>query len=74
MRTGRAGAGSGDRHESGASMVEAVIGLCIAAVLAAFAGPVTAGAIDEGRARHAAAFLAARVWNAREQAAARGNR
>lgn len=57
--------------DAGASLVEAVVGLCIAAILAAFALPITASAVHEGRARHAAAFVAARLHDARQQAVTR---
>jgi type II secretory pathway pseudopilin PulG len=57
--------------DSGASLVEAVVGLCIAAILASLAAPVTASALDEGRARNAAAFLAARLREAKQQAVTR---
>jgi type II secretory pathway pseudopilin PulG len=57
--------------DSGASLVEAVVGMCIAAILASLAAPVTASALDEGRARHAASFLAARLREARQQAVTR---
>jgi hypothetical protein len=56
------------KSDCGASLVEAVLGVCVAATLAAFAAPITASAVDEGKARQAAGFLAARLREARQQA------
>lgn len=55
-------------RESGVSYVELVIVLCLIVTIAGLATPVTAQAIDAGRARQAAGFIAARFRMARQMA------
>ena len=50
------------------SLAELVVGMAIIAILTTMAAPVTAHAIDEGRARDAAGFVASRLRLARQQA------
>jgi type II secretory pathway pseudopilin PulG len=59
------------RSDSGVSLIEAVVVVTIMLIVAALALPATAGAIDEGRARQAAAFVAARLREAKQQAVTR---
>jgi type II secretory pathway pseudopilin PulG len=59
------------RADPGASLLELLIVLSIVLIVAGLALPVTAAAIDEGRARQAAAFVAARLQDAKQQAVAR---
>ena len=55
---------------AGATMLELIVVLAAAGVLAGVAAPLTASAIDAGRARSAAEFVAARLRLARQQAVA----
>jgi prepilin-type N-terminal cleavage/methylation domain-containing protein len=59
------------RADRGISLVELLIVLAIVLILAGFALPTTAAAIDEGRARQAAAFVAGRLRDAKQQAVTR---
>lgn len=59
------------RPEAGASITEAMVVLCVLVTLGASAYPSGSAALDEGRARHAAAFAAARLREARQQAITR---
>jgi len=60
------------RHrDDGASYLELVVLLAVIGTLTGLAVPVTAHAIDAGRARHAAGFAAARLRMARHQAVSR---
>jgi type II secretory pathway pseudopilin PulG len=56
------------RSERGASIVELLVVLVVVASLAAMAAPSTANAMDAGRARQAAGFLASRLRLAKQQA------
>ncbi len=56
----------------GMSLVETIVVLGVAALLAGFAVPLTVSARDEARARQAAAFAAGRLRDARQQAVMRG--
>jgi hypothetical protein len=58
--------------DCGLSIVEAAIALCLATALTALALPLTGNTVDEGRARQAAAFMAARLRDAKHQATMRG--
>jgi len=57
--------------DAGASLIDLVLALGISLTMAAAAVPATGAALDEGRARQAAAFIAAQFRGARQQAAAR---
>lgn len=60
-----------NRRDDGGSYVELVIVMALLAVLVGVATPVTAQAIDAGRARQAAGFIAARFRMARQLAVVR---
>jgi type II secretory pathway pseudopilin PulG len=66
--------GRPDHHpgDAGASYLELLLVVALTGALAGLAVPVTAHAIDAGRARHAAGFLASRFRLARQQAVTRG--
>src|SRR5689334_13745619 len=55
-------------RDDGVSLAEVVIGVAMIAILTTLAAPVTAHAIDEGRGRDAAGFVASRLRLARQQA------
>src|SRR5262245_9257941 len=57
--------------DTGASLVEILAVLAIAAVIFCAATPMTASVIDASRARQAASFVAGRLRLARQQAVAR---
>jgi len=59
------------RQDHGLSLLEVVLVLALVVALAGLAAPVTAHAIDAGRARHAAGFLASRFRLARHTAVMR---
>ena len=59
------------KGDAGASMVELLLVLTLMVSLTSMAVPATASAIDAGRARQAAAFAAARLRLAKQQAVAR---
>lgn len=56
-------------HDAGATLLELALVLALVVMLAAVTTPMAASAIDAGRARQAAAFVAARFRLARQQAA-----
>ena len=56
------------RTDAGASILECVLVLCLLMTLGAIALPATSSVADEGRARQAAAFAAARLRQAKQQA------
>lgn len=72
-RAGAGGSGA-DRSraresgDSGTSLIDLIVALAVAAVLAGLAAPVAAHAVDAGRARQAAGFVAAQMRLARQQA------
>lgn len=53
------------------TFVETTVALCVGMVVMALALPVTASVVDEGRARHAATFVAARMREAKQRAVTR---
>ena len=55
-------------RDAGITLVELAVALTIVTMLAALSAPLVAHAIDEGRARHAAGFLASRLRLARQRA------
>jgi len=57
--------------DAGVTVTELVVMLAIASVLAGLAAPMVANAIDAGRVRHAAGFIATRFRLARQQAVSR---
>jgi len=57
--------------ERGASLIELLIVFVLIAILAAMAAPSTVNAMDAGRARQAAGFLASRLRLAKQQAVLR---
>jgi prepilin-type N-terminal cleavage/methylation domain-containing protein len=57
--------------DPGVSLLELLIVVTVALILAGFALPTTAAAIDEGRGRQAAAFVAGRLRDAKQQAVTR---
>jgi type II secretory pathway pseudopilin PulG len=57
--------------DCGASLVELLIVFALIAVMAAMAGPSTVNAMDAGRARQAAGFVAGRLRLAKQQAVMR---
>lgn len=59
------------RVDPGASLIELLIVVAILLIAAGLALPTTAAAIDEGRVRQAAAFLAGRLRDAKQQAVTR---
>ena len=59
------------RADLGASLVEVVLVLAMAIIVASLALPVTTSAMDEGRGRQAAAFAASRLRDAKQQAVTR---
>ena len=61
----------GRRADRGASLVEVVLAVTVLMLVAGLALPATAAAIDEGRARQAAAFMAGRLREAKQQAVTR---
>jgi Tfp pilus assembly protein FimT len=65
---GGAPAASAEHRDAGWSSIEALVVMIIAALVASMAVPVTANAIDSGRARHAAGFVASRLRLARQEA------
>ncbi len=60
----------GAARESGAALVDVLMAASVMAVLSALSVPMIANAIDAGRARHAAGFVATRFRLARAHAAA----
>jgi type II secretory pathway pseudopilin PulG len=61
----------GNHSDDGYSVVDAVVVLCLVATISAFAVPSTISAKDEGRVRQAAAFVATRLRDAKQQAVLR---
>ncbi len=59
------------RADSGTSFVEVMAVVTILLIVAGLAVPSTASAIDEGRARQAAAFVAGRLRDAKQQSVTR---
>jgi hypothetical protein len=53
------------------TIVEATVVMCAGVVLVSLAAPMTAAVVDEGRAQQAAAFVAARLREAKQQAVTR---
>ena len=69
MREGGAAAGAGPRdRERGASLIDVLLVLVLAAVAASLIAPVSASVADATRARHAAGFVSARLRLARAEA------
>jgi hypothetical protein len=56
--------------DRGATLVDVLMTVSVMAVLAALSAPMIASAVDSGRARHAAGFVATRFRQARAHAAA----
>ena len=65
---GGAPAASAKQRDAGWTSIELLVVMIIAALVASMAVPVTANAIDSGRARHAAGFVASRLRLARQEA------
>jgi type II secretory pathway pseudopilin PulG len=61
---------SADRTR-GFSFVETTVVMCVGVILVSLALPMTTAVVDEGRAQQAAAFVAARLREARQQAVTR---
>jgi hypothetical protein len=59
--------------DRGVSIVETTMVMCLGMLVAALALPTWRSAVDEGRARQAAAFMAAQVRNAKLQAILHGS-
>ena len=55
-------------RDAGVTLIELVVALTIVGMLAGLSAPLVAHAIDEGKARHAAGFLASRLRLARQRA------
>jgi len=61
------------RHsDAGTTIVDVIVALALVLILGGLAVPVTARAVEAGRARHAAGFLAAMFRDARQRAALEG--
>ena len=58
--------------ESGATLIELLIGLLVVSSMCMFTAPVAANVVDASRVRHAAAFLTSRFRLARQEAINRG--
>ena len=68
MRVGGAAAGAGRAGERGASLIDVLVVLALAAVAASLIAPVSASVVDASRVRHAAGFVGARLRLARGEA------
>jgi Tfp pilus assembly protein FimT len=63
--------GTGADQTRGVSFVETTVVMCVGVILTSLALPMAGAVVDEGRARQAAAFVAARLRDAKQRAVTR---